>query len=907
MGNIKNAILNNNRIYLSTRLSPNDHRQFLFDINKIPGRQFHKVNNKWSVPLNYYTAGKVIDWEFKPSKDLYKWIRKNSKDIQTDKKILNWNAIETGNWKEIETPPDGIGQKLKQAIRPELKQTEIETDNPIKIETTGLFPFQVEGIRMLEKLNGRALLADEMRLGKEQPISEPVLTPYGWTTIGELKLGDYVIGSSGKKITVTGIFPQGEKDVYEITFSDRVKVRCGIEHLWTVRDGNMVKRKSGWQTLSLNEMLKRKISYKDGNYKFEIPKIINPIEFETENNLPIDPYVLGAIIANGSTVRTPVTITVNENDIDVMNRIGGEWRLKSGCKVTSIKGIAAIIRELKLDVLSRNKFIPDCYKYASIDDRKNLLYGLMDGDGSNQKNRNVYHTTSEKLAYDVADLVRSLAGIAIVRKYIRNDGKPDDFQVNVKMPFCPFFSIRKSNGWKFDRRIIGNKIIDVQKIGKEESVCIMVDSPDHLYITAGYKLTHNTAQSIHYLKNHPELRPAVIVVPASVKINWERELRKWGVKERTRIISGRNGNCSSEDQITIINYDILGNHTFHLENLRPKLIIADESHMLKNPHAQRTKALKYIAKGVKHIICISGTPIVNRPSEFYTTLNLLAPEMFNNHQRYLEEYCNAKRDSSGKGASNVDRLYKILSSTIMIRRLRKDVIADLPEKTRDIIPMPLTNRHEYEEAEDDIIEYIRTHDGDGAARKAMFAETVVKFEKLRQLCIKGKFEAIKEWIDNFIESGEKLVVFCVHRIVVDELREHYKDQCVTLYGGDSIQKRQIAIDRFNEDPKCRLFVGNIIAAGQGIPLAAADNTCFIELSFVPGHHDQAEDRVINMQKKNPTCAYYLVGLNTIEERIASIIDKKRIVLSQILDGETPAEESLISILIDYYKSGKKIT
>jgi SNF2 family DNA or RNA helicase len=547
-----------------------------------------------------------------------------------------------------------------------------------------------------------------------------------------------------------------------------------------------------------------------------------------------------------------------------------------------------------------------------------------------------------------------------------------------------------------------------------------------------------TVEIIAYLKLHPELRPAVAVVPATIKINWQRELSKWIPNEKSVILYGRSAGIADES-IIIINYDILTVYLDLIEALNPKILIFDECfvagtkistpngnipieklgvgdivynaigegkisaisiksaqkviklilsnntsitctpdhlfftehgwitaeqslgkilldreniladrirverieileprsndksskrhqfdttvynleveghpsyyannilvhncHMIKNLRAVRTRAAKYLAKNVQHIVAMSGTPITNRPSEFWMVLNMIAPDIFNSHQRYLDEFCNYRRDRSGKGASNTDTLHEILTNTIMIRRLRKEVFSQLPEKQRQVVPMEIDNRADYEEAKHDLIAFLKRTEGEHVAWKAMFAEALVKFEKLKQLAVEGKFNQIVEWIETYIEE-EKLMVICVHRAIVNRLIEHFGDRAVKLYGGDSAKEKQEAIDSFQTDEKIRLFVGNIKAAGMGFSLSAADATCTVELDWVPSNHSQAEDRIVAMDKTTRPMAYYLIGVDTIEEEIAQILDRKRIVLDSILDGIQPEEESLLMMLIEKYK------
>jgi SWI/SNF-related matrix-associated actin-dependent regulator 1 of chromatin subfamily A len=410
-----------------------------------------------------------------------------------------------------------------------------------------------------------------------------------------------------------------------------------------------------------------------------------------------------------------------------------------------------------------------------------------------------------------------------------------------------------------------------------------------------------TIQAMIYMANHPDLRPALIIVPSSIKIQWQREINKWLPNERCWVIHGRTGIVPKEG-IAIINYDILYDHYCEIEENNFKIIITDECHRVKNIEAKRTRAFKYIAKTVPHIIGISGTPATNRPREFYTILNVIAPDMFNNNQQFLDRYCNATHDPTGKGSSNIEELHEILKNSIMIRRTRSEVWKDIPEKQRIIIPIEIDNRSEYCQAEQDLIAYLREFKGDRAAQNAIRSKAFAKFNILKEIAARGKLKQALEWIEDFTEQ-EKLVTFCIHRKMVEDIHEHFQKTSVKLYGGMSNKAKDMSVSRFTKDPNITLFIGNLTAANLGLPLHVADATFTLEYGWVPADHEQAEDRVINKEKLHvPITAYYMTAINTIEETIAEIIDSKTKVLSRLLDGKEAEEEGLLTYLIDKYSN-----
>ena len=427
-----------------------------------------------------------------------------------------------------------------------------------------------------------------------------------------------------------------------------------------------------------------------------------------------------------------------------------------------------------------------------------------------------------------------------------------------------------------------------------------------------------TAQALAWLQlNKENALPTLIVCPASVKLNWLKECAMWVSDLSVQIISGRNAHHIGKADIIISNYDILsstqndesddlGWPSMIMKTIKPKTLIVDEVHYIKNTKALRSKAIRKMAKGIKNVIGLSGTPIVNRPVEFFNSLNLIAPQWFPSFWAYAHRYCNAKHNGYGwdfSGSSNTEELHQKATDSVMIRRKKEEVLNDLPPKIRCVIPMEIDNEKEYKKANRELTEWVKNEyyqsQQSGKARSG--AEALTKIEELKQITIKGKMDGIIQWIGDFLETGQKLVVFCTHHKTIDDLISHFKDSIgtVKLDGRDNLNARQAAIDAFQTLDNIRLFIGNIKAAGIGITLTAASATCFVELPWTPGDADQAEDRIHRIgQKADSVMAYYLLAQNTIEEDIAELIDTKRKILDQILDGQETDERSMLSELLE---------
>lgn len=398
-----------------------------------------------------------------------------------------------------------------------------------------------------------------------------------------------------------------------------------------------------------------------------------------------------------------------------------------------------------------------------------------------------------------------------------------------------------------------------------------------------------TLQSLAYLQLHPEARPAIIIVPASLKINWQREINKWmSIPERVVILSGTKAYQQAIEgaSIIIINYDILPYWVDTLLSVNPQVLIADEAHYCKNSKAKRSKAVKELAEKIDRVILLTGTPITNRPLELFPLLNMVDPKAWPNFFTYAKRYCDARQTGFGwdfSGASNLSELHQKIKPYV-IRRVKDQVLKELPAKRRATITIEMDDksRREYDrlitEAKAAIEEARETGESLGAEHLALI-------EKSKQAAVKGKMKAALEWTSDFIESGQKLIVFTTHTFTVSELMQAFGEQAVKVTGGDSQAARQQAVDRFQNDESVRLFVGNIKAAGVGLTLTAASDVAFLELAWTPGDHEQAEDRAHRIGQSSNVTAWYLLAENTIDEKIFNLLEMKRQVVDKVTDGK----------------------
>ena len=411
-----------------------------------------------------------------------------------------------------------------------------------------------------------------------------------------------------------------------------------------------------------------------------------------------------------------------------------------------------------------------------------------------------------------------------------------------------------------------------------------------------------TVQVLAWLYNHPEIRPVLVVCPNSVKLNWAREIQKW-TSGQAFIIKGKNGFLPNNYQFYVINYDILADRLEQLKAMNFKMIVFDESHYIKNWKAKRTKAALELTKNVEKIVCLTGTPILNRPAELWTTLKILKPKekKLRDFWTFMHRYADAKQTIWGwdfSGASNLDELQVLLRRSIMIRRLKKDVLKELPPKRRIMIPLEIDNPEEYNQALKDFREWYYQNEG----RILEEGELLVRIEKLKQLAVKGKLETVKQYIKDILENEEKIVIFAHHRDVQKELVEHFNALWIT--GGMSAEQKQKVIDNFNNG--ARVVVVSMRAGSEGINLQKARVAIFVELGWTPSELKQAEDRIHRIGQERHVDIYYLIAEGTIEEHIWGVIQRKQRIIDEAIDGITDEEQKGILVEVLEKLVGRKV-
>jgi len=414
----------------------------------------------------------------------------------------------------------------------------------------------------------------------------------------------------------------------------------------------------------------------------------------------------------------------------------------------------------------------------------------------------------------------------------------------------------------FDWSSPGGELLPYQRAGAKMAVAAK------RFLIADEMGLGKTMQAIAVL-GYLEAFPAVIVVPASLKFNWEREIQKWLPGVTTQVISGRKS-VDLDAQAIVVNYDVLKWHVDALRAQQPKAIIFDEIHKLKGHKAQRTKASVSLAKGVEVIGGLTGTPVINTPVDLISQLKVI--DRLNDlggWKGFTDRYCVACHwGGFERHGKNTEDLNEEMRKRFYVRRLKADVLEELPPKRWSIQPIEMTARASYARAE-------KVKDPDQPA--------VAKIAALRKIVAAGKLDAAIAWIEDFLENGQKLVVFAHHRHVTEAIANHF--EAPFIIGGVKDVDRQAAVDRFQNDDECKVIVGNLAAMGEGLTLTAASDVVFIESSWTPAQMDQAIDRCHRIGQTDSVTGWVLIVPGTVDEDINELVNAKRGIIAGAVEGQ----------------------
>lgn len=709
------------------------------------------------------------------------------------------------------------------------------------------YEYQKQAVRFFELNGGKAILADEMGVGKAQPIYSKVSTPNGWTPIGKLSIGDEIHNRFGGVSQVIGVYPQGIQDVYRVTFSDNTYTDCNIEHLWRVRKNN----KKTWLVKSLKYIIDNNIYDESNNYLWEIP-ITNPVYFVNEVQLP-------EVVQNG------VLINCIPNNI------------KNSCKENRKQFLQKIFDSISFD----NKIKLDSISEILQKDIMELVQSL----------GGIASVNEEFLEINVDDNVcRFIAKIELIG---------DSEQLCIK-------TSASDQTYLTDNFIVTHNTVTAFAYAAKKNLKTLIVCPSSLKLNWKREIDMFLGQKSFVYKYAPPKRSNNVNHPKEYCnfhiINYESldTYFKYEFKHKCSspkckfeaVDLEKSYNkcplCAKPKSVKSKRFNLLEFEDKQGMTLNPEdydLIILDECHYIKNETAQRTILIKKAFKDIDKKILISGTPIKSKPIEFFSILNFLRPEEFNSSHEFGKKYCAGHEDSYGwkyDGASNLEELYERIQP-FFIRRLKNDIL-ELPPKTFVNIPIELSDKQmkDYEKVEKGVVEQL-TDTSDGATKKTPLQIILELKRFVSDIKVKESIPIIKD----IIEQGEKVVVFSEFQSTAEAIKDAFKDQSVMIHGGVSTDDRDKAVQDF-QDPNSdvMVFSGTIGAAGVGLTLTRSSNLIFIGSAWTSGDMAQAEDRVHRASTTaSKVTIMTLYCENTIDEYIMDLLQNKSQIVSKTLDNK----------------------
>lgn len=438
--------------------------------------------------------------------------------------------------------------------------------------------------------------------------------------------------------------------------------------------------------------------------------------------------------------------------------------------------------------------------------------------------------------------------------------------------------------------------------------CLIADSPR----------LGKTIQAIGVANATPKFKRHLIICPATVKINWKREYQKWDTHGLT--VGVVDSDSYPDTDVVIINYDLAERHVERLLNTDWDQITVDEAHYLKSADAKRTRAIlgdiPHDKKGrgplpTRRWLFLTGTPLYTRPRDLWTLCHMCDPTGLGRSRfKFMTRYADAGWDEGGRwhedGAANLEELQRLMRKAFMVRREKRDVAADIPPN-RSTIVLPsdglgkllASERSLMEQRLDQIDEMMLAHElahaeqdaNDDMDQPIILSDEAISLASVRKELALRKLPMIIPMLE---EIEGKIVVFAHHRDVLKRLKDHFGDSAVLVWGGMAAQQKQDAVDAFTNNPDVKVFLGNIVAAGQGITLAVADTVAFVELTWVPSELLQSEERVWLPEKTEPVEIIRYVVENSIDEAMVYVLDARLEDMAKATMAERIGVKALVS-------------
>jgi len=405
-----------------------------------------------------------------------------------------------------------------------------------------------------------------------------------------------------------------------------------------------------------------------------------------------------------------------------------------------------------------------------------------------------------------------------------------------------------------------------------------------------------TRQAIIALRESAPEGVFLVICPASLKLNWAREIRLVHPEARIEVL-GVAGCEHPKPQWVIVNYDLLARLGDRLTAVAWTGVALDEAHFIKNASQRSSQALKILGvsdtrqaavKGPRFVFLLTGTPMPNRPRDLFNLLRAVGHPSARSFLSFARQYCGAYRNNYGwvtDGASNLAEL-NLLLKEVMLRR-KKDEVLDLPPKIRSWVPVQVAGDAVWK-ASEGFLNWFAASD----ASKPNDTEFLARLTRLRLALHKAKHAACAERIRDVLASGEKLIVFCTYTEGITRHLKSLGTKAVTITGADTAQQRLDAMDRFQTDPEVSVALCNLIAGGLGLNLTAATHVIFHDLDWVPANHLQAEDRCYRIGQTRQVTVEYLLAEGTLDRYIARLLEAKLKLVQAVEASEVPSASIL---------------
>jgi len=814
-----------------------------------------------------------------------------------------------------------LGRKLEK-----LRDFAEVEDYPLPVGFRGeLRPYQKAGynwLRFVQDYHFGGCLADDMGLGKAQPLHANILTPSGWKKMGAIRVGDAVINSRGLTSRVTGVFPQGEKEIFRVILTDNSTAECCADHLWAVQSAVQRHQDQSYQVNALHE-LHDDLHDKYGKTKWFIP-LVKPVELATQP-VPIAPYFMGLLLGNGCFRRNSIQLLTGNAEIMncvahellpslTMHRQGETRDYTFGETATGwTNDLMQQIRALGLKGKSaKDKFIPEVYLCNDVATRLAVLQGLMDFDGYVSATGDVcqFTSVSPALIEGVTFLVQSLGGTVkptsklptyLHRGERRTGQLAYTLTLNLPLDIQPFRLARKAALYRPKTKYKpcrGIKAIEL--VGTMPAQCIAVDAPDRLYVTDNFVLTHNTIQTLAMLQQRAESGAAqgaasLLALPTSLVYNWLNEAQKFTPALRLLVYTGtyRTKDVAqfTDYDVVLTSYGIVRLDAELLADYRFDYVILDESQAIKNPSSTTSQAVRQLRS--KHRLILTGTPVENSTMDLWSQMSFINPGLLGTQAFFRKEFL--KPIEQHRDEVRMRRLHALIKPFIL-RRHKEQVAKELPAKTEQLSYCDMTpeQAQAYEETKSFYRNKILQNLDEHGPTSTQFL-LLQGLTRLRQMANhphladstytheSGKLREVLRMVRNVVAEGHKVLVFsqfvqhlALVRAALDERQLPY------AYLDGNTRDRAAEVARFQETDALQIFLISLKAGGVGLNLTAADYVFLLDPWWNPAVEAQAVDRAHRIGQQRPVFVYKFITQHTVEEKILALQQRKLNLVSELI-------------------------